>query len=191
MGGLLSAIRKSVEESRVSIPQASCAASRGVQRCCCQGGVTGRQGSVLEELYTEDQWELRGGGGRIWGMHCTAVHAVWPQDGDLGTYRQAWWRDKTTMSQEEKMKHGTNESAFISIWIRCCGCTQSCTWEQREVDGPWWVKWPCPPCVEGECAPVLWAIASSLQGLQHGARLVAVSQRWMAPYPAPAVREQH
>lgn len=60
---------------------------------------------------------------------------------------------------------------------------------KEKKTGPWWVKWPCAPCVGGECAPVLWAIASSLQGFQHGARLVAVSRRWMIPYPAHSDKE--
>lgn len=47
-GGARSAIRKSVEEESVcQFLRLGCAASRGVQGCCCHGGMTGRQGSVL------------------------------------------------------------------------------------------------------------------------------------------------
>lgn len=49
----------------------------------------------------KESWGLGGWGGRIWGMHCAAPYVVWPRDGDLSTYRQAW-RSETTNKQGKK-----------------------------------------------------------------------------------------
>lgn len=98
--GARSAIRKSAEEESVC---------RFLRLVVLWVEVSGD--AVVMALWQEDRGrclrnyipriERAGGrGGRIWGMCYNAAYVVWPQDGDLSTYRQAWCRE-TTNKQEK------------------------------------------------------------------------------------------